>query len=301
LFFVFFTRNQLNQHSYSIRTYTDVIGKSTDVDKLFYPFFGLTLSILKKEPPMTIHCSCTLHTHLRIVPAKYCDYEQLARFHYLGTKTGPVRTIYKLIDTHPWRSLAAPVVGVIVYGSPAANLAARNTATNGLFSGLDRSAALSLLNRRMVCIRRVIIEPRYRGLGLATRLVAETLPLTGASMVEAVSVMGRLHPFFERAGMKAFCPRPDAKTEQMTAALEAVGWPRSTWHDSRAIHTKIEQLSDRERTFIDGEMRRFCQKFSNRRAMPCSPKRTDFVLSRLAVRGAYYLWQANNDSSIRPT
>ncbi|MHC5191881.1 MAG: hypothetical protein ACYSOP_06835 [Planctomycetota bacterium] len=84
----------------------------------------------------------------------------------------------------------------------------------------------------------------------------------------------------------------------MTAALEAVGWPQSTWHDSSAIHTKIELLSDRERTFIDGEMRRFCQKFSNRRAMPCSPKRTDFVLSRLAVRGAYYLWQANNDSSI---
>ncbi|MEN8126625.1 MAG: GNAT family N-acetyltransferase [Planctomycetota bacterium] len=196
---------------------------------------------------------------------------------------------------HPYRRLAAPVVGVIVYGVPAANLAARNAATGWQFAGMDRSAALSLLNERMVCIRRVIIEPRYRGLGLAKRLVAETMPLTGAAMVEAVSVMGRVHPFFERAGMQAFGPSPEAKTERMAAALEAVGLGKQLWHDSEAVHAKIKQLGFPQRTFIDSEMARFCQKFTNRRKAGHCIERTGFVLSKLAAAGAYYLWQADKN------
>jgi hypothetical protein len=202
--------------------------------------------------------ACTLQKYLRVFPAKRTDYEHLARFHYLSAAFGPTRAVYKLIDEHPWRRLAAPVVGVIVYGVPSANLAARNTATGGLLSGLDRSAALSLLNEQMVCIRRVIIEPRYRGLGLATRLVAETLTLTGAAMVEAVSVMGRVHPFLERAGMRAFGPRPDAKTERMATALETVGIGKHPWNDSKTLQTKIERLDPPRRIFIDREMDHFC-------------------------------------------
>jgi len=241
---------------------------------------------------MTSVSPCSLQKYLKIVPAKHADYEELCRFHYQGAALGPTRAVYKLVDEHPWRALAAPVVGVIVYGSPPANLAGRNAATGGMFGGLDRSAALSLLNERMVCIRRVIIEPRYRGLGLAARLVAETMPLTGAVMVEAVSVMGRAHPFFQRAGMKAFAPQPDAKTERMTTALEAIGIGEHWWHDSDAVHKQIEQLDHPLRTFIDSEMDRFSQKFTNRRGMLHSLRRTGFILSKLAAQGAYYLWVA---------
>jgi hypothetical protein len=237
--------------------------------------------------------SCSLQKYLRIVPGKHADYEHLSRFHYQGASLGPIRAVYKLIDTHSWRRLAAPVVGVIVYGSPSANLAGRNAATGGLLTGLDRSAALSLLNERMVCIRRVIIEPRYRGLGLASRIVLETMPMTGAAMVEAVSVMGRAHPFFERAGMQAFTQQLDAKTERMAAAFEAVRIGKYLWHDSNAVGKVINILDRQSRRFIDREMERFCQKFTNRRRMPDSPQRTDFILSKLAVQGVYYLWTAD--------
>ena len=236
---------------------------------------------------------CRLGQYLRIVPGKRDDYEQLSHFHYHSGAVGPIRAVYKLIDTHGWRRLAAPVVGVIVYGSPSANLAGRNAATGGLFSRLDRSAALSLLNERMVCIRRVIIDPRYRGLGLASRLVSETMPLTGAAMVEAVSVMGRAHPFFERAGMRPYLTQRDAKTERMAAALEAVGIGTHVWHDSAAVHKAIDAMDSRSRQFIFRELDRFCQKFTNRRQLPDSPQRTSFVLSKLDSPGVYYLWYAD--------
>lgn len=233
---------------------------------------------------------CTLDKYLKIIPGERGDYGHLSRFHYCGPSCGPIIQVYKLIDDHLWRGLRAPVVGIIIYGAPSANLAARNRATGGMFGGLDRAEALALLNERLLCIRRVIIEPRYRGLGLAGRLVRETLPLTGSPMIEAISVMGRSHPFFQRAGMTAFESPPDAKTERMQAALETAGLGGAAEQDSASVHTAIEGLRPDLRAFILGEMARFCQKFTNRRHEAHSPERTDFVLSKLSHRPAYYLW-----------
>ena len=140
----------------------------------------------------------------------------------------------------------------------------------------------------MLCIRRVIIEPRYRGLGLASKLVAETMPMTGAMMVEAISVMGKIHPFFERAGMQASGIPHEAKTERMVAALEAAGIGKHLWHDGDAVHKAINQMDRQSCGFVIQEMERFCQKFTNRRRMPHSSERTCFVLSKLAVRGEVY-------------
>jgi hypothetical protein len=239
---------------------------------------------------MKTDTACTLNQYLEIVPAESADYDELARFHYRGGSTGPVRCMFKLIDHHPWRSLAAPVVGIIVYGKPSANLAVRNRALEGLFGGLDRSAALSLLNDRMSCIRRVIIEPRYRGLGLASRLVADTLRRCGTPMVEAVSMMGRSHPFFERAGMQAYTPEPDLKTERLQAAFEAAGLKEPVTLSSGHMHASIEALPEPLRGFVTREMEWFCQKFTNRRMRCHSPNRTAFILSKLTERPRYYLW-----------
>lgn len=238
---------------------------------------------------MTDTPPCTLLNHLTIASGNTADYEQLARFHYRSASAGPIRHIYKLVDLHPWRFLAAGVVGVIVYASPPANLAARNRVTGGMFSGLDRSAQLTLLNERMLCIRRVIIEPRYRGLGLASYLVRRTLERTHAAMVEAISVMGRVQPFFERAGMTAYRPEPDAKAERMKAALEAAGLSETA--SCGRVHAAIDGLGRDERGFLLDEMERFCQKFTNRRTALHSPERTEFILSQLAETPVYYLWE----------
>ncbi|MCD6537013.1 hypothetical protein J7L18_00140 [Candidatus Bathyarchaeota archaeon] len=50
-------------------------------------------------------------------------------------------------------------------------------------------------------ISRVIIHPKYRSVGLGSRLVRETLPLVGRKYIETMAVMARYNPFFEKAGM----------------------------------------------------------------------------------------------------
>ncbi|MDD5134902.1 MAG: hypothetical protein PHP01_05780, partial [Phycisphaerae bacterium] len=156
---------------------------------------------------------CTIKKYLKIVPGTIADYKPLARFHYRDSRTGPVAAVYKIIDTHPMRSQTAPLVGVIIYSMPVYAVQLRNIATGGLFTKLGSgSTAMQLVNNNVRTIARVVIEPRYRGLGLAHRLIEETMPLLNMAYIEALAVMGKVNPFFERAGMMKFAgTEPDRK------------------------------------------------------------------------------------------
>ncbi|HOK96153.1 MAG TPA: hypothetical protein PKW71_08490 [Anaerohalosphaeraceae bacterium] len=241
---------------------------------------------------MSMHPSdcVSILKYLTVAAGSRSDYEELAVFHYRNPSPGPIRFIYKLIDQHPQRRLAVPAAGVIVYGPPAANLAIRNQVLGGFFAGLDRADGLALLNAGMLCIRRVIIEPRYRGLGLASRLVKETLPLTQAAMVEAVSTMGCVHPFFVRAQMTEYICPPDVKTSRLQAALETVGIDRSLWLDGQAVQAAIDALPDGQKAFVQQQIERFIQKFPRQRRLTDTAQRLEFVLSKLTGSSRYYLW-----------
>lgn len=242
---------------------------------------------------------CTLRKYLIIRPAGTKAYEVLADFHYRDRRAGPHSHLFAIYDDHPCRQVTTPAAGVIVYRPPVPNLAIRNAVLDGRFSGLNRAAGLTLLNESVRCISRVIIDPRYRGLGLASWLVAETMPLTGAPLVEACSVMGGFHPFFKRAGMLEFIPSPDVKTERMSVALETVGIDQRLWADAEQVHRRIDSLDAPRRQFIEKQMSDFLQKFARQRTLPHGLERTDFILSKLGDPGRYYLW-VNPEKTIRP-
>lgn len=231
-----------------------------------------------------------IYKYLKIIPGDTTSYEALAAFHYRDRSLGPVADIFAMIDEHPRRQPFVPAVGVIVYRPPVPNLAIRNHVTGGFFSGLDRASGLGLLNAHVRCISRVIIDPRYRNLGLASRLVRETLPRVDAAMVEASAVMGHCHPFFRKGGMQQWDAPLSVKTERMMAALETVGIDRTGWIDSEAVHDRIEHLDEVKREFIERQIEAFLQKFGDRRTMTHSLQRTDFVLSKLGDPGCYYTW-----------
>jgi len=55
------------------------------------------------------------------------------------------------------------------------------------------------LNRDFITISRVIVHPKYIGIGLGVELVKETLEKTGYRYVEAIAVMARYNPFFKKS------------------------------------------------------------------------------------------------------
>ena len=134
---------------------------------------------------------------------------------------------------------------------PTPGLELRNIATANLFAGLDRRTQLALLNKNIRRISRVIIEPRFRGLGLASRLVRETMPQMNVPIIEAMAVMGLVNPFFEKAGMKAFTAKMPARCVQLAEALSMVAIEKQELIDPQKVQRKLDSLPRAEAEFID--------------------------------------------------
>ncbi len=227
--------------------------------------------------------TCTITKKVRISEGALADYKTLSRFHYRDSRLGPFEKIFTL-------KLNDETAGVIVYSMPAPSLKLRNVATGNYFVGLDRRCLIALVNRTIRTISRVIIEPRFRSLGLAVRLVRETMPLMNVPMIEALAVMGHANPFLEKAGMKAYTAPMSVQCMQMKEAFSLVGIEGRIAVDAGAAQQHVEGLSQGKRLFIEREMKRFLAGYGKRKHMPAGLERTQFILSKLTDRPVYYIW-----------
>src|SRR5437762_3018481 len=71
-------------------------------------------------------------------------------------------------------------------------------------------------------IARVVVVPRFRGIGLGVALVRQALARAETRYVEALAVMGRVQPFFEKAGMRRYERPVGPEAVRVLAAVEAV-------------------------------------------------------------------------------
>lgn len=232
---------------------------------------------------------CSLHKKVRVHPGTYADYKQLAHYHYRDNGPGQFTTIYALKPTEN-SCMRKQTIGVIVYSTACLGQQMRRIATDNFFIGFDRSTQLALLNKYVRRISRVIIEPRFRCMGLATRLVRETMPMMNFPIIEASAVMGNVNPFLEKAGMKAYHGPQKKQTIRLKEAFCAIGIEENMIIDPAAVQTKIESLDGGKAEFIEREIRLFLQSYSDRRYSRPSLKRTTFVLNKLTTRPVYYIW-----------
>lgn len=232
---------------------------------------------------------CSLSAQMQIVEGSFSDYKELAKYHYRNARTGPFTNIFVLKPKED-SCLDVTTIGVIIYSMPNPCLELRNIATGNFFVGLDRNTQISLLNKSVRRICRVIIEPRFRGLGLAAHLVRETMPIVNVPIIEASGIMGMANPFFEKAGMTAYNAPPKTSNIRMKEAFETIGIVDSMFIDPMEVHRDIESFDTEMRQFIEKEFRVFLKCFGNKRYCCHSLERTEFVLSRLTERPIYYIW-----------
>jgi hypothetical protein len=234
--------------------------------------------------------TCSIHKELEIMPGDMDDYRSLARYHYRDGQPAVVKAVYTIRWKRSRGLFGRRPAGVIVYTMPNARLELRAVATDGVFRGLDRQTELRLLNRHVRCIARVIIEPCFRGIGLAVRLVRETMPRLNVPIIEALGVLPLVNPFLERAGMRSFAPRVSAAHVELLEALRAVGFEEDDLVDPEAAQRKFDRLNRGVGDFLEGRVRRFLKSHGTRRTMPSGLERTRYLLSRLTHRPAYYIW-----------
>jgi hypothetical protein len=166
----------------------------------------------------------------------------------------------------------------------------RTLATGGLFAGLDRQTELAMLNRSVRCIARVIVEPRLRGIGLATRLVRETMPAMNVPIVEALGVMPLANPFLERAGMKVYEPRVPVEHVKLIEAFSAAGVEERDLVSPATVQERLDRLTGSRKAFIEHHIADFLRSHGTRRTMPPGIERTRYLLGKLTHRPSYYIW-----------
>src|SRR5207302_6118247 len=92
----------------------------------------------------------------------------------------------------------AEPVGVCVFAAPAAALKLRSR-----YFGLKNPRSgehLAALNQQLWLLARVVLHPTYRGAGVAAAFVRRACETCPVPWVETLTAMGRVNPFFERAG-----------------------------------------------------------------------------------------------------
>ncbi len=144
------------------------------------------------------------------------DYDALAPFHY---RSGRPATRVRILRAKAGRQL----VGVLVVSMPTLNAGWRRAAWGDRFASRPGAALARRLNREVRTISRVIVDPRWRGLGVARRLVRAYLRRPLSARTEAVAVMGAYSPFFERAGMRRVDVPQPARDRVLSRRLRQAG------------------------------------------------------------------------------
>jgi len=133
---------------------------------------------------------------LSLVRGTRRDYLALARFHYRAVEPATWAGVWavRYADAHDERTVG---VGVLSY--PCA--CCRGRETHFGLAGRPYREKLAFANANLRTISRLAVHPRFRGLGLATALVARMRWECPTRWIEVTAVMGRAHRLFERCGL----------------------------------------------------------------------------------------------------
>lgn len=161
-------------------------------------------------PGRSLNLRCSLLDSVKIERGTAADYHKLSFFHYRAGIPYGMQQVYVA-------KLNGRVIGAAVYSNSPLSSKGRN-------QYLGRVPAPAEINRNFLIISRVVLLQKFRSIGVAVKLVRESLRLTGKKYVEAISVMGRYNPFENKAGMTAVQYSPDRVDPEILQQLSAFGF-----------------------------------------------------------------------------
>lgn len=231
----------------------------------------------------------------RLVHGDASDYHALASFHYRARRPATMTRILALRHDRPsvagrylGRREERRTVGVLVESLPSLSCTMRDVALRDRYRPLPPQQRATLLNQELRCISRVVVHPQWRGLGLATMLVRAALDDPTTYYTESLAAMGRVHPFFERAGMTAYPRPPHEMDARLNAAMNRTGLRPIDLASLDRVRHRIAALPSTDRDWLVRELRRWYRSRSRR-----DSENLDALLlaaqQRLAFEPVYYL------------
>jgi GNAT superfamily N-acetyltransferase len=236
------------------------------------------------------------------------DYLALSEHHYRGHR--PATATRVLVFEHHRPTVAGRFVGrrderqtvaVLVESLPMLNCRLRDWAMSNRYGSMrDLRLRAAALNAELRCISRVVVHPQWRGLGLAVRLVREALKTAVTPLTEALAAMGKVHPFFEHAGMAAYHRPRHAHDERLAAALHSADFHEVDLALIGAMQAKIEAMPGERRAWLLRELSRWHRQTVGRSAARQADvgEQLQAARQRLLSEPVYYLHDNRVQSSL---
>jgi ABC-type lipoprotein export system ATPase subunit/GNAT superfamily N-acetyltransferase len=173
---------------------------------------------------------CSLVQEMQVVEGTVQDWRRLAGFHYRTHRIVAPRKIFCL-------KRGEELCGVIVYCYPPPTCFGRRLVLPKM--------TMKELNEKLSIISRVVVHPKYRTIGLGSKLVKETLPLVGTPYVEMPAVMAKYNPFGEKAGMQKIIEQPPPKQAlKIAETLQQLGFNIQLLGSEKYVLNKLQTLND---------------------------------------------------------
>ncbi|MCB9895878.1 MAG: hypothetical protein H6839_15635 [Planctomycetes bacterium] len=142
---------------------------------------------------------------IEIVAGRVRDYDAFAHWHYMGPgRPGPSSDVWLA-------KYEGEPVGIAMFGYPHLLLGARAKALPRYSPARIRSDGARGLNADVRLLQRVVVDPRFRGIGVSRRLIRHGLEHAGVPHVECVAQMGAFSDFLLAAGFRRVCEVPPPK------------------------------------------------------------------------------------------
>ena len=195
---------------------------------------------------------CSLVKEMLVIEGSHQDWKTLSHLHYRSHRIVAPRKIFCL-------RRGDELCGVIVYCySPVACFGRRQVLPK---------MSIKEMNEKLSIICRVVVHPKYRTIGLGSKLIHETLAYVGTPYVELVAVMAKYNPFAEKAGMQKIAEQPPAREalaiadtlSQLSFNIQFLGSEKYVLNKLQTL--KAEDVTWIKEAFIQNKTPRFMKYF----------------------------------------
>lgn len=228
---------------------------------------------------------------LEIVHGTYEQYLSLAHYHYIDPNLWPAMQIYIIRYKNKHTDIFNGPLGVVVYKKPIADIRPRRYATKGYFKLIkDKSKSLETVNKKILYLARIIIDPRYQRQGLASWLLSETLKLQTVPIIETLTPIDFTYKLFVKNGfVRYLCPAPSCYV-RFTKYLNTIGISEHNLTNPMLVHNRFINMNEKTKTLFEKEIKMFLSHFKNPPTNIQDINRTKYALSKLPYPSSYLIW-----------
>lgn len=226
-----------------------------------------------------------------IIPGTLKDVWSLSKYHYQPKITAPICYIRKIVGRGRNRSIFPDPIAIDVHKMPIERLRLRNIATNNYFLGdVSRSERAKLVCKNIRYACRIIVDPRFRQLGLAKWLIACDLDEQTVPIVETLTPIDYTNHMLTDLGFKIYYQPTPERYLRIYNAIAELGLHLHHSLLPTTLKQRIDCLDNPLHDKIIYELNRMLSQLRHKKTFTGHIDQYKYILGKFPYPQAYLIW-----------